>query len=95
LQLESPLAAGLYQEPYIFPIFHKAHCDGDASAQLLWQDICWLPQLIRQELLALALLVLVAAPVGAEPGTIQDAWQVAHCALQLTIQLVVVELCAT
>jgi hypothetical protein len=38
-----------------------------------WHDICWLPQLIRQELLALALLVVVAAPVGAEPGTMQDA----------------------
>jgi hypothetical protein len=34
-------------------------------------------QLIRHDALALALLVVVAAPVGAVPGTTQAAWHVA------------------
>lgn len=51
-------------------------------------------QLLKHDTLALALLVAVAAPVGAVPGTTQALWQVAACELQLIMQLVVVELCA-
>ncbi len=45
-------------------------------------------------MLALALLVVVAAPLGGEPGTTQAAWQVAAVVLQFIMQLVVVEVCA-
>jgi len=45
--------------------------------------------------LALALLVEVAAPVGGVPGTTQFDWHAADCALQSIIQFVVVELCAS
>jgi hypothetical protein len=41
-----------------------------------------------------ALLVVVAALVGAVPGTMQVVWQVAACALQVIMQLVTVEVCA-
>ncbi len=51
-------------------------------------------QLLKQETLAVALLVVVAAPVGAVPGTTQALWQLAACELQLIMQSVVVELCA-
>jgi hypothetical protein len=55
---------------------------------------CSVEQLIRHEPLAVALLSVVAAPLGGEPGTTQAAWQVAAAALQLIMQLVVVEVCA-
>jgi hypothetical protein len=42
----------------------------------------------------LALLVVVAAPVGAVPGTTQVTWQFAACALQSIMQFVTVEVCA-
>jgi hypothetical protein len=51
-------------------------------------------QLSRHDELALALLVVVAAPVGAVPGSVQDAWQLACCELHVIIQFVVVEVCA-
>jgi hypothetical protein len=50
--------------------------------------------LLRHDTLAVALLVVVAAPVGAEPGTTHDDWQLADCELQDIMQLVVVEDCA-
>jgi hypothetical protein len=50
--------------------------------------------LLKHDWLAVALLVVVAAPVGAVPGTTQAAWQVAACELQLIMQLVVVDDCA-
>lgn len=43
----------------------------------------------------MALLPVVAAPVGAEPGTTHAAWHVAAVELQTNMQLVVVELCAS
>jgi hypothetical protein len=51
--------------------------------------------LSRHDELAFALLVVVAAPVGAAPGTMQPLWQLAACALQAIMQLVTVELCAS
>jgi hypothetical protein len=45
--------------------------------------------------LAFALLVAVAAPVGGVPGTTQEDWQLATVALQIIMQLVTVELCAS
>jgi hypothetical protein len=56
---------------------------------------CCVEQLIRHDALAVALLPAVAAPLGGEPGTTQAAWQVAAVALQLIMQAVVVELCAS
>jgi hypothetical protein len=44
--------------------------------------------------LAVALLVAVAAPVGGVPGTRHVVWQFAAWELQLIMQFVVVELCA-
>ncbi len=70
------------------------HGDGELRAQLVWQAICWLAQLIEHDVLALALLVVVAAPVGGTPGTTHVVWQVAACALQTIMQFVVVEVCA-
>jgi hypothetical protein len=43
----------------------------------------------------LALPVVVAAPVGALPGTRHVVWQLAACALHAIMQLVTVELCAS
>ena len=63
-------------------------------AQLIWQAICWFAQLIEHDVLALALLLVVAAPVGGTPGTTHVVWQVAACALQTIMQFVVVEVCA-
>jgi hypothetical protein len=40
------------------------------------------------------LLVVVAALVGAVPGTTQAVWQVAACELQAIMQFVTVEVCA-
>jgi hypothetical protein len=45
--------------------------------------------------LAVALLVVVAAPVGAEPGTTHAVWQVAAWELHVIMQLVTVEVCAS
>jgi type III secretory pathway component EscS len=64
-------------------------------AQFVWQASSWLVQLLRHDTLAVALLVVVAAPVGAVPGTTQALWQLAACELQFIMQLVVVELCAS
>jgi hypothetical protein len=47
------------------------------------------------DVLTLALLVVVAAPVGALPGTTQEAWQLAAWALHVIMQLVTVEVCAS
>lgn len=41
-------------------------------AQLVWQASCWVEQLIKQDGLALALLVVVAPLVDAVPGTTHD-----------------------
>ena len=46
-------------------------------------------------MLAVALLPVVAAPVAGEPGTTHAAWHVAAVALQVIMQVVVAELCAT
>jgi hypothetical protein len=43
----------------------------------------------------LALLPVVAAPVGAVPGTRHVVWQVAACELHVIMQLVTFEVCAT
>jgi predicted molibdopterin-dependent oxidoreductase YjgC len=64
-------------------------------AQSVWQASSWLEQLLTHDWLAVALLVVVAAPVGAVPGTTQAVWQLAACELQLIMQLVVVEVCAS
>ena len=50
---------------------------------------------IRQAVLAVALLVVVAAPVGGVPGTTQEDWQLAEVALQAIMQLVTVDDCAS
>jgi hypothetical protein len=50
--------------------------------------------LIWHDAVDVALLVVVAALVGAVPGTTQAVWQAAACELQAIMQLVVVELCA-
>jgi len=42
-------------------------------AQVVWQESSWLAQLLRHETLAVALLVVVAAPSGGVPGTTQEA----------------------
>ena len=55
---------------------------------------CWVEQLIWHDALAVALLVVVAALVGAVPGTTQAVWQVAACELQDIMQFVTVEDCA-
>ena len=47
--------------------------------------------MIWHDALAVALLVVVAALVGAVPGTTQAVWQVAACELQVIMQVVVVE----
>jgi hypothetical protein len=50
--------------------------------------------LIWHDALEVALLVVVAALVGAVPGTTQAVWQVAACELQVIMQFVTVEVCA-
>lgn len=45
--------------------------------------------------LRLALLVVVAAPVGELPGTRQVVWHIAACELHAIMQLVTVEVCAS
>src|ERR1035438_9408306 len=47
--------------------------EGEARAQTVWHVSCWVEQFIEHDTLALALLVVVAAPVGAVPGTKQLA----------------------
>jgi hypothetical protein len=55
-------------------------------------------QLLRQEPLAVVLLVVVLVVVDVSddvlPGTTHDVWQVAACELHVIMQLVVVEVCA-
>ena len=70
------------------------HGEGDVLAQVVWQLICWVEQLIWHDALEVALLVVVAALVGAVPGTTQAVWQVAACELQAIMQFVTVEVCA-
>jgi hypothetical protein len=69
--------------------------EGDVRAHAVWQFNCAVVQLIRHAVLAVALLVVVAAPVGGVPGTTHDDWQLADDALQTIMQLVTVELCAS
>jgi hypothetical protein len=47
------------------------------------------------EMLGVALLALVAAVVGGVPGTTQAAWQLAYVVLQLSMQLVTDDVCAS
>jgi hypothetical protein len=49
--------------------------------------------LIWHDALEVALLVVVAALVGAVPGTTQAVWQVAACELQAIMQFVTVKVC--
>jgi hypothetical protein len=77
------------------PRGQRPYCDGDVRAQSIWQASCWLEQLLKQDWLAVALLVAVAAPVSGVPGTTQVVWQLAACELQAIMQLVVVEVCAS
>jgi hypothetical protein len=53
--------------------------------------ICWVVQLSWQDVLLLALLPVVAAPVGSVPGTRHVVWQEAACELHAIMQLVTVE----
>lgn len=46
-------------------------------------------------MLTLALLVVVAAPVGAVPGTRQVVWHAAACELHTIMQVVTAEVCAS
>jgi hypothetical protein len=39
---------------------------------VVWHASCWLVQLLKHVTLAVALLVVVAALLGAVPGTTQD-----------------------
>jgi hypothetical protein len=55
---------------------------------------CCVEQLSKHDVLAFALLVAVAAPVGGVPGTTQPDWHVAACELQIIMQFVVIEVCA-
>jgi hypothetical protein len=48
-----------------------------------------------QVVLTLALLVVVAAPVGGVPGKMQAVWQVAAWELHVIMQLVTVDVCAS
>jgi hypothetical protein len=52
-------------------------------------------QLIKQVVLAVALLVVVADAVGGVPGTTHVPWQFAAWALHVIMQLVTVEVCAS
>ena len=53
------------------PALMAYHCDGDIRAQVVWQANCWDEQLLKHDWPAVALLVVVAAPVGGAPGTTQ------------------------
>ena len=55
---------------------------------------CWLEQLLKQDWLA-TLLPVPVAELDDVLGTTQPVWQVAACELQLIMQLVVAELCAS
>jgi hypothetical protein len=74
---------------------NRRHGEGDVRAHAVWQLSCAVVQLIRHAVLAVALLVVVAAPVGGVPGTIHEDWQLADVALQTIMQLVTFELCAS
>ena len=52
-------------------------------------------QVNKQFVLAVALLVVVAAAEGGVPGTIQPVRQLAAWALQVIMQFVAVEVCAS
>lgn len=56
---------------------------------------CRVLQFNRHVALALALLVVVAALGGGVPGTTQADWQAEDCELQVIMQLVTVEVCAS
>jgi hypothetical protein len=64
-------------------------------AQVVWHVICCVEQLSWHDALEFALLVVVAAPVGAVPGTTHAAWQFAAWELHVIMQLVTVEVCAS
>ena len=73
--------------------------DGDTFAQVVWQVICVVVQLMVHEVLAVGLapaivVVEVVEPLDALDGTRQALWQVAACPLQSIMQFVSVELCA-
>jgi hypothetical protein len=62
---------------------------------VVWHVVCWVEQLSRHDVLAVALLVAVAAPVGGIPGTTQFEAHIAAWELQVIMQFVVIELCAS
>jgi hypothetical protein len=64
-------------------------------AQVVWHAICTVEQASWHEVLTLALLVVVAAPVGAVPGTRQLLWHAAACELQTIMHVVTAEVCAS
>ena len=66
--------------------------DAEVCAQAVWQLICRLVQLSLQDTFLLALLPVVAAPVGG--ATRHVVWQVAACELHDIMQLVTIEVCA-
>jgi hypothetical protein len=61
----------------------------------VWHAICCVVQFSWQLVLTLALLVVVAAPVGAVPGTRHVVWHVAAWELHVIMQLVTVDVCAS
>jgi hypothetical protein len=64
-------------------------------AQDVWHESSVVPQLDKHDSLVLALLVEVAAPLGGVPGITHDDWQLAAWELQLFMQFVTVEVCAS
>jgi hypothetical protein len=80
--------------------FFAGQGDGDTFAQVVWQVICVVVQLMVHEVLAVELapvivvVVDVVVPLDELDGTKQALWQVAACALQSIMQFVSVELCA-
>jgi hypothetical protein len=60
-----------------------------------WHACSWLVHPNRHDELAVALLVVVAAVDGGVPGTMHADWHVAYPELQLIMQFVTVEVCAT
>jgi hypothetical protein len=69
--------------------------DGEFCAQVVWHAICCVVQFNWQLVFTLALLVVVAAPIGAAPGTRQVVSHAAACELHVIMQLVTVEVCAS
>jgi hypothetical protein len=74
--------------------------DGDTFAQVVWQVICVVVQLMVHEVLAVELapeivvVVDVVEPLEAADGARQVLWQFAACELHSIMQFVTVELCA-